>query len=105
MGDGLASVDQENIFIGLLGRGGGFIERYNSDEKSWEIINEILTPCEGWRFISIRPNIRYMVRGFISPQEKATGKCRIKIEYYDQIDPASDEQPYVDYSNIFFIDD
>jgi hypothetical protein len=105
MGDRLAGVDQENIFIGLSVRGGGYIERYNSAEKSWEIINEFHVLIEGSIFIFFRPNIRYMVRGFISPQEKATGKCRIKIEYYDRIDPALDEIPYIDYSNIFFIDD
>ena len=103
MGDRFAGIDQEYLLIGLSERGSGYIETYNTEKKTWEIINEFHILIEGSRFISIRPYVRYIVQGSISSQDKVTGKCRIRIDYYDQIDPASDKRPYVDYSNIFFI--
>jgi hypothetical protein len=101
LGDGFnGSLDQETLFVAE--GTGGFIERNESD-GSWRAMPRGML-IEGTRFVALRPQKSYRLLAYLGPwQGTETGQFRIKIEYFDQINPPPGNSPQVDYSQVFEI--
>lgn len=103
LGDGFnGSLDQDNLF--LVGEGmGGAIEKFNPD-GSWSVMPSGGALIEGTRFVALRPQKDYWLRAPLSGwRRNETGQFRLKVEYFDQSDPAPETLPKVDYSAVFII--
>lgn len=93
-----SSTDQDNIYI--AGNTQAFVEMFNSDDIVWKTIFRSFL-IEGSRFVSIKPAKMYYLHGCIPHNEKYVGKYRIKINYYNKIEPTAKDTLFEDYSNIF----
>ncbi len=95
LGDGFnSSLDQERLYI-AEGTGGD-VERMTPDGSWLPIPRPLLV--EGSRFVALRPRQTYQL---VLPAINAGKIFRVKIEYFDQIDPAPGTIPRVDYSANF----
>lgn len=101
LGDGFNSgIDQDDLFIAE--GAGGHIEKFNPD-SSWIPMPRGLL-FEGTGFVALRPQKSYRLTAplyFWSGDE--VGQFRIKVEYFDRIDPSPETSPKMDYSNVFTI--
>jgi hypothetical protein len=95
-----SSIDQENLFVAEGST--GYIERLNSD-GSWSAMPRGIL-IEGVRFVALRPQQTYRLSASLYAWHgNETGQFRIKVEYFDRIDPPPATSPMVDYSNVFTI--
>jgi hypothetical protein len=101
LGDGFnSSLNQETLFVAE--GTGGFIERDESD-GSWRAMPRGML-IEGTRFVALRPQKNYrLMTSLYNWRGDETGQFRIKIEYFDQMDPPPGSSPHVDYSQVFEI--
>lgn len=101
LGDGFnGSLDQETLFVAE--GTGGFIERHEPD-GSWRAMPRGML-IEGTRFVALRPQKNYrLISSLYNWRGDESGQFRIKIEYFDQIDPPPGNSLRVDYSQIFRI--
>jgi hypothetical protein len=102
LGDGFdSSIDQDDLAVAE--GSGASIERFNPD-GTWSAMPRDLL-IEGTRFVALRTRKSYRLTAeplyFWDGDE--TGQFRIKVEYFDRIDPSPDVSPKVDYSNVFTI--
>jgi len=102
LGDGFnSSIDQDDLFI--ADGTNGFIEKFNPN-GSWSAMPRDLL-IEGTRFVALRPQKNYQLKAaplyFWRGDE--IGQFRIKVEYFDRIDPSPEISPKMDYSNVFTI--
>jgi len=75
---------------------------YNNN--TWEsVICSFL--IEGSKIVSIRPNKTYYLNGCIPHEDTFIGKFRIRINYYNKIEPTTIDTSFKDYSNTFTITD
>jgi len=95
LGDGFnSSLDQERLYIAE--GTGGYVERLTPDGSWLPIPRPLLV--EGSRFVALRPRQTYQL---VLPAINVGKIFRLKIEYFDQIDPAPGATPRVDYSTNF----
>jgi hypothetical protein len=95
-----AALDQDHLSI--ASNTNAFIEMHNNDNATWEIVNCAVL-IEGSRFVSIIPNKTYTLDGCIPHNQIYTGKFRIRIDYYNNIEPTTSDTVFKDYSNTFTI--
>lgn len=101
LGDAMiGSLDQEDLHV-AYGSHGRLEQLQTAD--SWRALPSGIL-IEGVRFIALRPRQSYRLLTHLHAlQGNETGTFRIRVEYFDQIDPPEDTAPRLDYSNVFTI--
>ena len=101
LGDGfISSLDQEDLFVAQ--GTDGEVEQEQTD-GAWHGTPRALL-IEGTRVIVLRPRQSYRLLVPLQQwQGDESGRFRIKVEYFDRIDPSPGVLPMVDYSNVFEI--
>lgn len=94
-----SSIDQEQLFVAE--GSDGYIEKLEPDDSWLQKERGIL--YEGVRAVAIRPTKEYLVQAFVLWPNRDTGKFRIRIDYYHQIDSTKNKPQLVAYSNTFII--
>lgn len=101
LGDALlASIEQVDLHVAHGSN--GHLEQWQTGDSWRELPAGVL--IEGVRFVVLQPQQSYhLLAHLYSLQGNEIGAFRIRIEYFDRIDPPEGATPRVDYSNVFSI--
>ncbi len=101
LGDAMLGSLSQDVLHVAEGSHGHLEQRKTSD--SWrELPRGIL--IEGVRFVALAPQQSYrLLVHLYSLQGNEAGAFRIRVEYFDRIDPPEGETAKTDYSNVFAI--
>jgi len=103
IGDGFGPPEQSNLYFS--GNSEGYLEKYNSDEDTWEVQSFSSVLIEGTRMVPLKFSQEYSISSNLTRMSDHTeiGIYRFRMDYYDIADPDSNTVPYYDYSNTFEI--
>ncbi len=101
LGDAMiGSIDQDVLHVAHGSH--GHIEQWQAASSWRELPPSIL--IEGVRFVALRPRQSHRLLAHLySSQGNETGQFRLRVEYFDRIDPPEGATPKMDYSNVFTI--
>ncbi len=102
-GDGYGPPEQDQLFFAE--NSAGKIEKYNQSDNSWYETNILGFLIEGSRFVPLNSSKVYSIYAHltINKDREEKGKYRLRIDYYDNINPKNNSKPFKDYSNTFLI--
>ncbi len=96
----IANLEQEVLHVAEGSH--GHIEQWQASDSWHELPRGIL--IEGVRFVALRPQQSHRLLAHLySLQGNETGEFRLRVEYFDRIDPPEGATPRRDYSNVFAI--
>ncbi len=101
LGDAMiGSIDQEDLHVAYGSH--GHLEQWQAPNSWRELPSGIL--IEGVRFVALRPQQSHrLLVHLYSLQGNETGQFRVRVDYFERIDPPEGATPQVDYSNVFTI--